>query len=52
MVDNYYAPDYDGGILWNDVRFNIDWRIPERHICLSEKDKKQPLSNKVKMFNF
>ena len=24
-VDNFYAPDYDCGILWNDPTINIDW---------------------------
>lgn len=38
--DNYYAPDYEGGILWNDPALNIDWKIPVKDIILSDKDKK------------
>lgn len=37
--DNYYTPDYEGAIAWNDPQLNIDWRIPEQEIILSEKDR-------------
>ena len=40
--DNYYAPQAEGGILWNDPTLNIDWQIPPESILLSEKDKKHP----------
>lgn len=41
--DNYYAPQSEGGILWNDPALNIDWRIPSDQVILSEKDTKHPL---------
>ena len=41
--DNYYAPQSEGGILWNDPALHIDWRIPADKIILSEKDTKHPL---------
>ena len=41
--DNFYAPQADGGILWNDPDLNIDWRIPTDKIILSDKDTKHPL---------
>ena len=40
--DNYYAPPFEGAILWNDPQLNIDWKLPLDAILLSEKDKKNP----------
>lgn len=42
---DYYAPEYDSGIIWNDKDINIDWElekygIKEEELSLSEKDKK------------
>lgn len=41
--DNYYAPDHEGALLWNDPELEIDWTLPEEEIILSEKDKLNPL---------
>ena len=41
--DNFYAPQSEGGIAWNDPALQIDWRIPTDKIILSEKDTKHPL---------
>jgi len=38
-VDEYYAPDHDSGIAWNDEEINIDWGISAEDIQLSGKDK-------------
>ena len=35
--DNYYAPQAEGGIAWDDPALGIDWRIPREEILLSEK---------------
>lgn len=40
-VDNYYSPDYESGIAFDDSYLNIDWGIPFSDLKLSEKDKKQ-----------
>lgn len=41
--DNFYAPQSEGAIVWNDPALGIDWRIPEASVILSEKDKHHPL---------
>ena len=35
--DNYYAPDYEDGILWNDPVLEIDWKIPMKDVILSKR---------------
>lgn len=37
--DNFYAPQYEGAIAWDDPDLGIDWRIPSNSVILSEKDK-------------
>jgi len=38
-VDNWYAPEHDSGIAWDDPELGIDWQIDHESILLSEKDK-------------
>ncbi len=40
--DNYYAPQSEGAIAWNDADLAIDWQIPAEKVILSEKDKQHP----------
>ncbi len=41
--DNYYAPQSEGAIAWNDPALGIDWRVPTENRILSEKDMHHPL---------
>ena len=41
--DNFYAPQSEGAIAWDDPELGIDWRIPAEKIILSEKDKHHAL---------
>ena len=47
--DDLYAPQSEGGILYNDPTLNIDWRIPTEKATVSEKDLKLPLFKDAKM---
>lgn len=39
---NYYAAEYDSGILWNDSDVNIKWPLEDiEEVLLSDKDKVQ-----------
>lgn len=39
-VDNWYSPDHDRGIAWDDPSLNIDW--PVKNPILSAKDQQHP----------
>lgn len=49
---DYYSPEFDAGILWNDSKIGINWnlseyRLKESDLLLSEKDKKQPTIDQI-----
>lgn len=41
--DEFYHPESEGAIQWNDPQINIDWRLPKNDVILSEKDNRSPL---------
>ena len=50
-VDNYYAPEHDRGIAFDDKDLVIDWRLPLEVLQLSDKDKLHPaLANAKDLF--
>ncbi|QEE48766.1 dTDP-4-dehydrorhamnose 3,5-epimerase [Flavobacterium alkalisoli] len=41
--DNFYNKESEGGILFNDPELNIDWKLPQESLIISEKDKVLPV---------
>lgn len=40
--DEFYAPQSEGALAWDDPDLNIDWRLPIEKVLLSEKDRHHP----------
>ena len=52
-VDNYYSPECDRGIAFNDPALNIDWILKTEELKLSAKDTTQPKLNETNdLFEF
>jgi len=52
-VDNYYSPECDRGISFDDPELCLDWQVEKQQLQLSEKDKIQPLLKDAKdLFNY
>jgi dTDP-4-dehydrorhamnose 3,5-epimerase len=52
-VDNYYSPECDRGISFDDPALNIDWVLKTEELKLSAKDTKQPKLNETNdLFEF
>ena len=52
-VDNYYSPQCDRGIAFDDKNLNIDWILNHDELNLSAKDTKQPKLNETNdLFEF
>jgi len=51
-VDNYYSPECDRGLAFNDPDIGVNWQLAIEQLKLSEKDTKQPLLIDADCFNF
>jgi len=52
-VDNYYSPENDRGIAFDDEDLGIDWKIVHNELNLSAKDRVQPkLSETFNLFEY
>ena len=50
-VDNYYVPELERGIAFNDSKLNIDWKLAVDELHLSDRDKTHPdLSDVLELF--
>ncbi|MCQ2795360.1 MAG: dTDP-4-dehydrorhamnose 3,5-epimerase [Bacilli bacterium] len=47
--DEFYHPEDEGGIIYNDKDINIEWPIIDAPILLSDKDKKHPTLKEAKI---
>ena len=45
--DEFYHPEAEGAIAWNDPTINIDWQISAEDIILSAKDKIHPMLHDI-----
>lgn len=47
-ADNYYAPEADAGIRWNDPEIGVEWGV--KNPFLSEKDQNNPFLKNAEIF--
>ena len=51
--DDFYVPEAERGIIYNDKDLNIDWKIEPDKILVSDKDRKLPtLQDAEKSFKY
>ncbi|MFD3121455.1 dTDP-4-dehydrorhamnose 3,5-epimerase [Campylobacter coli] len=50
MVDNFYNPKSERGILYNDPQLKIDWGINDSDVLISDKDLYLPTLEQIRDF--
>jgi dTDP-4-dehydrorhamnose 3,5-epimerase len=51
-VDNYYSPENDRGIAFDDIALAIDWKLIKEELKLSDKDTKHPFLKDAELFDY
>jgi dTDP-4-dehydrorhamnose 3,5-epimerase len=51
-VDNYYSPENDRGIAFDDASLAIDWIVDKEKLQLSPKDTRQPALAQAELFDY
>ena len=51
-VDQYYSPEHDRGLAFNDQVLAIDWQVAPERLQLSVKDTQQPKLDDAELFAY
>jgi dTDP-4-dehydrorhamnose 3,5-epimerase len=51
-VDNYYSPECDRSIRFDDQQIGIDWNFPKDELVISDKDKNAPSITSAELFDY
>jgi dTDP-4-dehydrorhamnose 3,5-epimerase len=51
-VDNYYSPENDRGLAFDDASLKIDWIVDKEQLQLSPKDTRQPALDQAELFDY
>jgi dTDP-4-dehydrorhamnose 3,5-epimerase len=51
-VDNYYSPENDRGLAFDDGSLDIDWIVDKEQLQLSLKDTRQPKLDHAELFDY
>jgi dTDP-4-dehydrorhamnose 3,5-epimerase len=49
-ITNFFDPDGERGLRWNDPELGIDWGVEEKDVTLSAKDSKNPFLRELPTF--
>ena len=47
-VDNYYSPESEAGILYNDKELAINWQVDQNDLIINKKDLELPLLKSIR----
>ena len=51
--DNFYCPEAEAAIAWDDATLGLDWQVPSDKILLSERDRHHPaLADAGELFDY